>query len=75
MMMTAQEKMYLAFLFLAYTGLFLIMFGFMFKMLRKSRQLTHDVKMLTDEWSAREHGLSVTESSPPVVPNVRGREL
>lgn len=75
MMMTAQEKMYLAFLFLAYTGLFLIMFGFMLKMLRKSRQLIHDVKILTDEWSAREPELSVAEPPPPVVPNVRGREL
>jgi H+/Cl- antiporter ClcA len=74
MMMTVQEKMYLSYLFFAYTGLFLIMFGFLYKMLRKSRDLLRQVKMLDKEWQG--HGAyRSAEETAPVVPNVRGREV
>ncbi len=74
MMMTAQEKLYLTYLFLAYSGLFVIMFGFLFKMLRNSRELLKQAQRLQEEW----HGQpphSAGETVTPVAPSVRGREV
>ncbi|AUW95413.1 hypothetical protein CO251_07640 [Sulfobacillus sp. hq2] len=72
MMMTAQEKMYLLFLFLAYSALFVVMFGFMFKMLQKTRQLARDIALLADEEGKQD--LPVADA-PSVAPHVRSREL
>ncbi|WP_053959309.1 hypothetical protein [Sulfobacillus thermosulfidooxidans] len=74
MVMTPIEKMYLWFMFAAYTGLFLIMFGFMAKMLGKTRQLITEVKRLEDQWASMDSTIR-TNVPPAVAPNVPGPEL
>lgn len=73
--MTPVEKMYLWFMFVAYAGLFLLMFAFVFKMLHKSRQLEADVRRLEEQWEPQ-NGESIRTTVPPAVtPNVPGQEL
>ena len=67
MVMTPLEKMYLWFLFFAYTALFLIMFGFLYKMLNKSRQLDREVRRLKEAWAEQESAVHGDKSVTPTV--------
>lgn len=72
-MMTPIEKMYLLFLFLAYSAVMMVMFGFMMRMLKKGKQLEEDIKRLQFEWEGKE--LKPGDIPAPVAPNVQRREL
>ncbi len=75
--MSPLQHEYLVYLFLAYTALFVIMFGFMFRMLKKSRQLDQDVKLIKEEWLGQVSDADAgnTEMTSPVVPTVRGHGM
>lgn len=72
MVMTPLEKMYLLFLFLAYSALFVLMFGFMVKMLKKSRKLETDVELLREVLGQDE---GPEPPTAPVSPTVGTRTL
>lgn len=69
--MSAVERMYLLFLFLAYAALMVVMFGFMGRMLRKGRDLEREVERLQAELGER----AAPKAPPAVTPTVPGREV
>ncbi len=75
--MSPLQHEYLVYLFAAYTAVFVIMFGFMLRMLKKSRKLDEDVKLLKEEWlgQPREHRVESGDPASPVVPTVRGQGM
>ena len=74
--MTPLQHEYLLALFGAYTGLFIIMSGFMYRMLQKSRKLDHDVKLLKDEWLGQsEAPMESDDANSSVMPTVRGHGM
>ena len=67
--MSPAERTDLWYLFFAYTGLFVIFFGFMVRMLNLSRNLRRDVELLKREWgqnSDEESPRSATSVTPTV---------
>lgn len=66
------EKMYLWFLFLAYTAMFVIMFGFLLRMLKKSKELEREVRMLQEELRSSDSSKEGSTAAS-VSPSVRGR--
>lgn len=75
--MTPIEHMYLVFLFIAYTALFIAMFVFLGRMLAKSRQLEDEVRLLKEEWLADEGDRSParSEANVPAAPSVHRKEI
>jgi hypothetical protein len=73
---TPLQHEYLLALFGAYTGLFIIMFGFMYRMLQKSRKLDHDVKLLKEEWIEQPEAITEQgDANSAVMPTVRGQGM
>lgn len=62
------EHLYLLYLFLAYSAMWVVMFGFLYRMIRRARQLEREVALLKNQWMGgephRPEGTSVT----PIVP-------
>lgn len=52
--MSALERQDLWFLFFAYTGLFIVMFGFLYRMFQKTRLLKQEVDLLREEYHTEE---------------------
>lgn len=73
MVMTPIEKMYLLFLFLAYSAVMVVMFGFIMRMLKKGRQLEEDVRRLKNAWEG--HEMPTGDLPGMVAPNVQRREF
>ncbi len=71
--MSPLQHEYLVYLFAAYTALFVIMFGFMYRMLQKSRKLDQDVQLLKEELLGQPP--QNAEVTSPVVPTVRGQGM
>lgn len=53
--MSALERQDLWFLFFAYTGLFIVMFGFLYRMFQKTRLLQQEVDLLREEYHTEEN--------------------
>jgi hypothetical protein len=52
------------------------MFGFMYRMLQKSRKLDHDVKLLKEEWIGQpEVTAEPDDANSAVMPTVRGQGM
>lgn len=64
------------FLFMAYSVVWIIMFGFLGRMLKKARKLDHDVRLIREQWlhmgQVVEDGQSPTP--PRVPPSIHSRE-
>lgn len=75
--MSPTERMYLLFLFIAYTALFIAMFVFLGRMLMKSRQLEDDVRLLKEEWLREdaEPPAAQTRGNVPLAPSVHREEV
>lgn len=48
--MSSLEHRYLEFLFLAYTAVWVVMFGFLYRMMGRAKRLERDVAVLRDAW-------------------------
>lgn len=62
--MSPLERQDLWFLFFAYTALFAVMFGFLYRMLERSRRLQQEVDLLREEYHIQEN---VKEEDPSSV--------
>jgi hypothetical protein len=62
--MTPIEKSYLMYLFLAYSAVFLAMFGFMLRLWHASRQLEQDFKALHE--ALNDISLDHASPNPPI---------
>ncbi len=68
--MTSLEKMELDFLFLAYTAVWIVMFGFMYRMLGRARKLERDVELLRKTW--RDEPVPVERPDSAIDPTAAG---
>lgn len=67
--MSSLEKMYLVYLFGAYTAIWVIMFGFLYRMVIRAKIIEHDVRLLKEEWLGHRESTSASEPSVnPIVP-------
>lgn len=71
--MSPLQHEYLVYLFAAYTALFVIMFGFMYRMLQKSRKLDQDVTLLKEELLGKPS--EDVDVASAVMPTVRGQGM
>lgn len=69
------EQQYLWYLFLAYTAVWIIMFGFLFRMVHRAKKLEQEVRLLKQEWVTTGEERSPDQESPAVTPSLRGRGL
>ncbi|NMP23581.1 CcmD family protein [Sulfobacillus harzensis] len=65
--MSAVERMYLQFLFFAYSAVWVVMFGFLYRMLRRTRQLEEELAMLKEAYGP--------ESKTPLDPGFDGPSM
>ncbi|AEJ41548.1 hypothetical protein TPY_3396 [Sulfobacillus acidophilus TPY] len=70
-LMTPLEKMYLWFLFFAYSAIWVIMFGFLARMVKRSRKIEADVRRLEQELQ-RQREKPDRPLEPSVNPTVSG---
>jgi|BEDMetMinimDraft_2_1075160.scaffolds.fasta_scaffold17793_2 hypothetical protein len=61
--MSPLERQDLWFLFFAYTALFIVMFGFLYRMLARSRRLEEEVDLLREEYHIQESAKGEDPSS------------
>ncbi len=52
--MSSLEHLYLMYLFLAYSAVWVVMFGFLYRMSRKARELEREVLLLQAFWDVQE---------------------
>lgn len=62
--MSGTERMYLEFLFFAYTAVWVMMFGFLYRMGKRARQLEEEILILEDAFTS--------ETKTPVDPGFHG---
>ncbi|MCL8207664.1 MAG: hypothetical protein K6V97_06290 [Actinomycetia bacterium] len=61
--MSPLERQDLWFLFFGYTALFVIMFGFLYRMLERSRRIQQEVDLLREEYHIQEDAKEADPSS------------
>ena len=63
--MSPAERQDLWFLFFAYTGIFIVMFGFLYRMLAKTRHLEREVELLRGEYGVDQDALNAADQLSP----------
>lgn len=66
--MNPLEHMYLVFLFCAYSAVWVLMFGFLYRMLTRAKRLEQEVRMLEGLWG----NPGVTPSEARGEPGIQG---
>ena len=52
--MSSLEHLYLLYLFLAYSAVWMVMFGFLYRMSKKAQELEREVSLLRAYWDDRD---------------------